>query len=90
MKIMLRGSIHLPQIRLQRDPVLQRTQGQHQDIICLTGWKVCFFIMNEIKHLFDVPPNFHKYSEADETLDAILRHQLPTQEIWARLIQLIL
>ena len=49
-----------------------------------------FFIMNEIKHLFDVPPNFHKYSEADETLDAILRHQLPTQEIWARLIQLIL
>jgi len=49
-----------------------------------------FFIMNEIKHLFDVPPNFHKYSEADETLDTILRHQLPTQEIWARLIQLIL
>jgi len=49
-----------------------------------------FFIMNEIKHLFDVPPNFHKYSEVDETLDAILRHQLPTQEIWARLIQLIL
>lgn len=49
-----------------------------------------FFIMNEIKHLFDVPPNFYKYSEADETLDAILRHQLPTQEVWTRLIQLIL
>jgi len=49
-----------------------------------------FFIMNEIKHLFDTPPNFYKYSEADETLDAILRHQLPTQEVWTRLIGLIL
>jgi len=49
-----------------------------------------FFIMNEIKHLFDTPPNFYKYSEADETLDAILRHQLPTQEYWTQMIQLIL
>jgi len=49
-----------------------------------------FFIMNEIKHLFDVPPNFYKYSEADETLDAILRHRLTTQEVWTRLIELIL
>ena len=49
-----------------------------------------FFIMNEIKHMFDAPPNFYKYSEADETLDAILRHQLPTQEVWTRMIGLIL
>ena len=49
-----------------------------------------FFIMNEIKHLFEVPPNFYKYTEADETLDAILRHQLPTQEWWTKMIQLIL
>ena len=45
-----------------------------------------FFIMNEIKHLFEVPPNFYKYAEADETLDAILRHQLPTQEWWTKMI----
>jgi len=38
-----------------------------------------FFIMNEIAHLFEVPPNYYKYTEADETLGAILRHQLPTQ-----------
>ena len=49
-----------------------------------------FFIMNEINHLFDAPPNFYKYTEADETIEAILRHQLPTQEVWNGLIQLIL
>ena len=49
-----------------------------------------FFIMNEIKHLFEVPPKFYKYTEADETLDAILRHQLPTQEWWTKMIQMIL
>jgi len=49
-----------------------------------------FFIMNEMKHLFEVPPNFHKYTEADETLDTILRHQLPTQEFWTKMIHLIL
>ena len=40
-----------------------------------------FFIMNEINHLFDVPPYFYKYTEADETMEEILRHQLPTQEV---------
>ena len=49
-----------------------------------------FFIMNEIDHLFDTPPNFFKYTEADETLEAIIRHQLPTQEIWRNLTQVIL
>ena len=49
-----------------------------------------FFIMNEINHLFDVAPNFYKYTEAEETMDAILRHQLPTQDWWANTIQKIL
>ena len=49
-----------------------------------------FFIMNEINHLFDVPPNFFKYTEADETIDAIVKHQLPTQEVWKNLTQIIL
>jgi len=39
-----------------------------------------FFIEHEIKHLFEVPPNYYKYTEADETLVKIQRHQLPTQE----------
>ena len=49
-----------------------------------------FFIMNEIKHLFEVPPNFYKYTEAYETLDGMLRNQLPTQEWWTSMIQMIL
>ena len=49
-----------------------------------------FFIMNEIKHMFEVPPNFYKYTEAEETMDAILRHQLPTLEWWTKAIQTIL
>ena len=49
-----------------------------------------FFIMNEINHLFDVAPNFYKYTEAEETMDAILRHQLPTQDWWTNTIQKIL
>src|ERR1700733_1020525 len=32
-----------------------------------------FFIMNEINHLFDEPPNFYKYTEVDETIESILR-----------------
>lgn len=27
-----------------------------------------FFIEHEIKHLFEVPPNYYKYTEADETI----------------------
>ena len=49
-----------------------------------------FFIMNEIEHLFAVAPNFYKYTEAEETMDAILRHQLPTQDWWTKAIQMIL
>ena len=49
-----------------------------------------FLIMNKIKHLFEVPPKFYKYTEAYETLDAILRHQLPAQEVWTKLIESIL
>ena len=49
-----------------------------------------FFIMNEINHLFDVAPNFYKYTEAEETMDAILRHQLPTQDWWTNTILKIL
>ena len=49
-----------------------------------------FFIMNEINHLFDVPPNFYKYTEVDETIEAIVKHQLPTQEVWKILTQMIL
>jgi len=49
-----------------------------------------FFIINEMRHLFEEPPNYYKFTEADETLGAILRHQLPTQEWWMSMIQTLL
>ena len=33
-----------------------------------------FFIEHEINHLFEVPPNFYRYTEADETLIKIRKH----------------
>jgi prefoldin subunit 5 len=49
-----------------------------------------FFIKNEVAHLFDEPPHFFKYTEADETIGSILRHQLPPRDIWQDLIKLLL
>ena len=49
-----------------------------------------FFIMNEITHLFDEPPHFYKYTEADETMGSILKHQLPAPDVWEELIRLLL
>lgn len=49
-----------------------------------------FFIRNEITHLFDEPPHFYKYTEADETLGSILKQQLPPPDTWQELIGLLL
>ena len=39
-----------------------------------------FFIESEVKHLFEIPPNFYRYTEADETLIKIRRHQMPKED----------
>lgn len=36
-----------------------------------------FYIEHEIKHLFTVQPNYYKYTDADETLVKLQRHQVP-------------
>jgi len=46
-----------------------------------------FYIEHEIRHLFEVPPNYYKYTEANETLVKIQRHQLPIEEWWMGMIQ---
>ena len=38
-----------------------------------------FIIEHEINHLFEVKPNFYRYTEVDEILVKIKRHQLPTE-----------
>lgn len=41
-----------------------------------------FYIEHEVNHLFEMPPNYYKYIEADETLIKIKRHQLPPEDWW--------
>ncbi len=48
-----------------------------------------FFIEHEINHLFEVPPNFYRYTEADETLIKIRRHQLPLADWWQSMLEVL-
>ena len=48
-----------------------------------------FFIENEIHHLFETPPNFYRYTEADETLVKIRRHQMPKEDWWQSMLQIL-
>ena len=48
-----------------------------------------FFIENEVNHLFETPPNFFKYTEADETLIKIRRHQMPKEYWWQSMIRIL-
>ena len=48
-----------------------------------------FFIENEANHLFETPPNFWRYTEADETLIKIRRHQMPKEDWWQAMLQIL-
>lgn len=39
-----------------------------------------FYMEHEINHLFEMLPNYYKYTEADETLVRIQKHQLPPED----------
>ena len=49
-----------------------------------------FYIEHEINHLFEVQPNFYRYTKADETLIKIQRHRLPTEDWWKGMIETLL
>ena len=46
-----------------------------------------FFIEHEINHLFEVPPNFYRHTEADETVVKMRRHQLPPADWWQAMLE---
>jgi len=48
-----------------------------------------FYIEHEINHLFEVPPNFYKYTEADETLIKMQRHQLLPEDWWQEMLEIL-
>ena len=48
-----------------------------------------FYIEHEINHLFEVSPNFYRYTEANETLIKIQRHQLPKEYWWQAMLEIL-
>ena len=48
-----------------------------------------FYIEHEINHLFEVQPNYYTYTEADETLIKLQRHQLPTDQWWESMLEIL-
>lgn len=48
-----------------------------------------FFIENEVNHLFETPPSFFRYTELDETLIKMRRHQMPKEDWWQAMLQIL-
>ena len=48
-----------------------------------------FYIEHEITHLFEIQPNFYRYTEADEILIKLQRHQLPTDQWWQNMLEVL-
>ena len=47
-----------------------------------------FYIEHEVAHLFPVWPNYYTYTEVDETLYKLRKHQLPTEGWWQSLLHI--
>lgn len=48
-----------------------------------------FFIEHEVRHLFTVQPTFFRYTNAEETLIKMRRHQLPNDEWWQSMLEIL-
>jgi len=48
-----------------------------------------FYIEHEVKHLFQLQPNFLRYIEADETLRKLQRHKFPDQQWWEYMLGIL-
>ena len=48
-----------------------------------------FYIEHEINHIFEVQPNFYRYTEDDKTLIKIQRHQLPAEDWWQGMLEVL-
>jgi len=48
-----------------------------------------FHIEHEMAHLFEVQPNYYRYTKADETLIKLQRHQLPINQWWEGILEVL-
>lgn len=51
--------------------------------------KNLFYIEHEMAHLFEVQPNYYRYTEADGTLIKLQRHKLPTYQWWDGMLEVL-
>jgi len=52
-------------------------------------FKNLFYIEHEMTHLFEVQPNYYRYTEADETLIKLQRYQLPIDQWWHGMLEVL-
>jgi len=48
-----------------------------------------FYLQHEVKHLFINNPTFAKYTKADEIYRKMINIQLPNEEIWGKMNDLL-
>lgn len=48
-----------------------------------------FYMEHEVNHLFEMLPNYYKYTEADDTLVKIQQHQLPPEDWWQAMMAVL-
>ena len=46
-----------------------------------------FYIEHEMAHLFEVHPNYYTYTDVDETLIKLQRHQFPIDQWWDSMLE---
>ena len=55
----------------------------------MTGLENLFYIEHEMAHLCEVQQNYYTYIEVDETLIKLQRHQLPTDQWWESMLEVL-
>ena len=48
-----------------------------------------FYIEHEMAHIFEVHPNYYRYTEAAETFNKLQRHQLPIDQWWESMLEVL-
>ena len=64
-------------------------QGIPTRKVLLKSFEDLFYLQYEIKHLFVIKPTFAKYTEADENFRKLKNIQIPKNEDWQALTDLL-
>ena len=57
--------------------------------VLLKSFEELFYLQHEIKHLFIIKPTFARYTKADENFRKLKKIQIPKDEDWQTLIDLL-